>query len=439
MARKLMVPVLLCVAVGLAVPSTLAQGTVSDAQNKLLAKRAAEADAYRKLAETIRGLHITSETVVRDFVTESDIIETELDTFIKGARFGEPRWYEDLSCEIEAEVTVAKLITHLKELHTRHYQGDTVKGTDFEQMKQTIKKDIIKVVGMGAPRPDLPPGLPEGVEEVLTQVDVTPPPSPPIPELWKDMGPQARMMAKRAAELDALRKLFERIKGLRITSDTRVRDFVTEWDVINTEAKGYLVGARAVKEYYQTDEPICEVTYAIPVEQVITTIKELHHRHYKGDRVTGTDIVNIKKQFKRDTFEATGMGVPPQKYVQVVAAKSEIGYPDWVSTKITVTGQGTDPEIDTPQGKLKAARAAELDAKRKLAEQIHGMQISSDTLVRDFVTEYDEVNAQLDTVLAGAMVDRTNFTDGVCEVTVSVPGMEVWSVLHQQLIIVRRQ
>jgi hypothetical protein len=59
--------------------------------------------------------------------------------------------------------------------------------------------------------------------------------------------------------------------------------------------------------------------------------------------------------------------------------------------------------------------------------------------VRDFVTEYDEINAQLDTVLAGAMIDRTNFTDGVCEVTVSVPGMEVWSVLHQQLLIVRRQ
>ena len=42
-------------------------------------------------------------------------------------------------------------------------------------------------------------------------------------------------------------------------------------------------------------------------------------------------------------------------------------------------------------------------------------------------------------MLVGAMVERTNFSGDVCEVTVSIPGMEVWSVLYQQLLIVRRQ
>jgi hypothetical protein len=67
---------------------------------------------------------------------------------------------------VEAEVTVAKVIEELKAVHTRHYKGDTLKGTDFEQIKQYIKKDVIKAVGMGAPRPELPPDLPEGVEEM---------------------------------------------------------------------------------------------------------------------------------------------------------------------------------------------------------------------------------------------------------------------------------
>lgn len=438
MVRRRMIPILACVTVGLFLTSgVFAQEAVSDAQNKLLAKRAAEADAYRKLAETIRGLHITSDTLVRDFVTESDVIEAELDAFIRGVRLGEPTWYEDLSCEVPAEVTVASVITHLKELHTRHYKGGTIKGTDFEQMKQFIKKDIIKVVGMGAPRPDLPPDLPDGVEEVITQVETLP--RPTLPALWLEMGPQARLMAQRAASLDAMRRLLERIKGLRVTSDTLVRDFVTEWDKVETEARGYLIGAQEVKTYYHADEPICEVTYSIPLEQVITTIKELHTRYYKGDRVKGTDIVNIKQNIKRKDFEATGMGVPPPQYVKVVASSAEITYPDWSSTKISAVGQGTDPAIDTPQGKLKAVRAAELDAKRKLAEQIHGLQISSDTLVRDFVTEYDEINAQLDAVLSGAMVERTDCNGGICEVTVSIPGMEVWSVVHQQMLIVSRR
>jgi hypothetical protein len=438
MVRRMMIPILACAAVGLCLPAgAFAQEAVTDAQNKLLSKRAAEADAYRKLAETIRGLHITSDTLVRDFVTEYDVIEADLDAFIRGVRLGEPRWYEDLSCEVPAEVTVAKLITQLKELHTRYYKGDTIKGTDFENMKQFINKDVIQVVGMGAPRPDLPPDLPEGTEEVITQVETLP--RPTLPALWMEMGPQARLMAQRAASLDAMRRLLERIKGLRVTSDTLVRDFVTEWDKIETEARGYLVGAREVKTYYHANEPIVEVTYAIPLEQVITTIQELHNRYYKGDRVKAVDIVNIKQNLKHKEFEATGMGVPPPQFVHEVATAAEITYPDWTTTKITATGQGTDPAIDTPQGKLKAVRAAELDAKRKLAEQIHGLQISSDTLVRDFVTEYDEINAQLDAVLAGALVERTDCNNGICEATVSIPGMEVWSVVHQQMLIVSRK
>ncbi|MBN1514126.1 MAG: hypothetical protein JXB13_19065 [Phycisphaerae bacterium] len=439
MVRMLRSALLLGIAVGLALPLTAQAQAVSDAQNKLLAKRAAEADAYRKLAETIQGLHVRSDTLVRDFVTESDVIRAELDTFIRGTRFGTPRWYDDLSCEIDAEITVATLITHLKELHTRHYHGDRIKGTDFEQIKQEIKKDVIKVTGTGAPRPDVPP-LSDELAQGLEAVDMDTLPTPPLPPLWKEIGAQGRLMAKRAAELDAMRKLLERIKGLRITSDTQVRDFVTEWDVVSTQAAGYLKGASQSRpEYYHSDEPIVEVTYSIPVEQVITTIKEIHTRHYQGDRVTGTDIVNVKNLIKGDTFEATGMGVAPPQYIKVVEKEQAISYPDWTTSKITAVGEGTDPEFDSALGKLKAARAAELDAKRRLVEQVHGMRISSDTLVKDFVTEYDEISAQVNTVLAGSMVDKTEFGDGMCRVTVSIPGMEVWRVVHDQMVIVKRQ
>jgi len=437
MVRKMLLPLLMVGIVLTSVQFASAQIDAKQAQNKLLAKRAAEADAYRKLAETVKGLHITSDTYVKDFVTESDVIQSELDTFLRGVRLGEPKWYEDLSCEVPAEVTVAKLITHLKEIHTRHYQGDRVKGTDFTNMKQFIKKDVIKVIGMGAPRPELPPDLPEGVEEMISQGITLP--SPAIPDLWLKMGPQARLMAKRAAELDAMRRLLERIKGLRITSDTLVKDFVTEWDTIEAEARGYLIGAHEIRTYYHHDEPIVEVTYAVPTEQVITTIKEIHTRHYKGDRVSGTDIVNLKQQIKRKTFEATGMGVPKPQYIKVAVQTTGVSIPDWASTRITVTGQGTDPAISTPQGKLKAARAAELDAKRRLAEQVYGLRISSDTLVRDFVTEHDNITSQVDAVLIGAMVENTQWSGGTAQVTVSLPGMEVWSVFHQEISIISRR
>ncbi len=420
------------VAIGLVLPA-FGQVNTADAQKKLLSKRAAEADAYRKLAETIRGLQITSDTYVKDFVAESDQIQTAMDAFIRGVRLGEPKWYSDLSCEVPAEVTVAKVITELKQIHERYYKGDKVTGKDIESMKQKLNKDVIRVVGMGAPREDLPPDLPAGVAEQLGGPPV--PPDPPIPALWEQVGPQGRLMAKRAAEVDAMRKLVERIQGLRVTSDTLVRDFVTESDQIQAITRGTLVGQKEVRVYYHHDEPIVEVTMQVPVESVIRTIRELHTRRVQGDRVTGTDITNLTESIKTQTFEATGMGIPPQKFIAKVAETASVRFPEWAQAPIRMTGKGVPPadKADTPQGKLLAIRAAELDAKRKLLEHIQGLMISSDTSVRDFVTEHDDIRAHLEGILVGSQVEKTEFADGEATVTVSVPGMQVWQVIHERL------
>lgn len=417
------------------------QDPAKAAQNKLLAKRAAEADCYRKLAESVYGVQIDSETYVKDFVTESDVIRTGVSAFIRGIKLGQPRYYEDGVCEVDGEVNVEKLITTIKELHAAHYKGNTVTTTDIEQMKQFIKTDVIKATGNGAPRPELPPDLPEGIEGVITPLPqgYTRPPVMPVPALWKTIEPQARLLAKRAAIADAYRKLLEQVKGLRLTSDTLVRDFVTESDEIRTQAQGIVVGAAEVGEYYHNDELIVEVTMEVPVERVLTKIKELHAEHYHGNKVTTTDIVNLKKIIQRDMVRATGTGVPPSRFVALVKT-TEFAAPGWFTEEIKASGQGTDPAIETGQGRLKASRAATLDAMRKLAEQVYGLQISSSTTVRDFVTEHDDIQTQVQAVLRGAVPGDAVFSpDGIATITVSLPGAEVWSVVHQEMVIVRRR
>ena len=55
---------------------------------------------------------------------------------------------------------------------------------------------------------------------------------------------QAKLMAYRAARVDAIRMLGERIRGLRVTSKTTVKDFVTESDTIRTAMTAYLTSVR---------------------------------------------------------------------------------------------------------------------------------------------------------------------------------------------------
>ncbi len=421
---------------GLVLPAW-AGDPAADAQNKLLAKRAAEADCFRKLAETVYGLELSSATYVRDFVTESDEIRSGVNAWVKGVRLGPPRYYDDGTCEVDAEVTVAKLITKLKEIHSTHYRGRRITSSDFEHIKQTVKSDVIRVTGAGVPRPEIPE-LPEGFEDVIA-------PLPPgtvlgrsVPPIWKSVGPQARLVAQRAARVDAMRRLLEEIKGLRLNSNTLVRDFVTEYDEISTRARGMVMGAMEVSTYLHNDELIAEVTMEVPVEKVFTKLEELHTEHYRGNTVTTTDIVKTKKTVRRRMIRATGSGVPGERFISQ-ARSAGVDVPDWLNQRLSAAGQGTDPDFSSAQGKLRAARAAELDAKRKLAERIYGLQISSTTSVRDFVTEYDEIASQVDATLADAVAGTPVFSGDVASVTVSIPAAEVWTVVHQHMLIVQRR
>ena len=76
---------------------------------------------------------------------------------------------------------------------------------------------------------------------------------------------QAKMMARRAAELDAQRQLAETTKGLQISAGTTVEDFEVTSDIIATRVKGLLKGAFVVKESIKPEDDtfVAEVTLAI--------------------------------------------------------------------------------------------------------------------------------------------------------------------------------
>lgn len=55
-------------------------------QAKILARRAAVADAQRNLLESIKGVAVDSETTVENFMLKDDVIHTQVNGIIKGAR-----------------------------------------------------------------------------------------------------------------------------------------------------------------------------------------------------------------------------------------------------------------------------------------------------------------------------------------------------------------
>lgn len=70
------------------------------AQARQMARRAAIVDALRNLGEIINGVRVDSETTVKNFVTESDVIRTQMSAFIQGAHIVSERELPDGSYEV---------------------------------------------------------------------------------------------------------------------------------------------------------------------------------------------------------------------------------------------------------------------------------------------------------------------------------------------------
>lgn len=76
-------------------------------QKRLMAQRAAISDAYRQLAESVNGVQVFSESVVKDYVTESDVIRLQVKAVIRGAKqVGQPRYLSDGTVEVDLNIPI---------------------------------------------------------------------------------------------------------------------------------------------------------------------------------------------------------------------------------------------------------------------------------------------------------------------------------------------
>jgi hypothetical protein len=79
-----------------------ADDTLRPQQRRLMALKAAKEDARRQILEAAKGVQITSTTTVRDFITQSDVVQSKVIGVIAGAQIvGEPRYMDDGSVEID--------------------------------------------------------------------------------------------------------------------------------------------------------------------------------------------------------------------------------------------------------------------------------------------------------------------------------------------------
>lgn len=92
------------------VVSVIGQGvspmnTSSPAQAYALAKRAAVADAYRLIAEKVKGVYVDGQDVIKNMMVQRSTVRTSVDAMVRNANVVETTFKEGL-CEVEMEIVL---------------------------------------------------------------------------------------------------------------------------------------------------------------------------------------------------------------------------------------------------------------------------------------------------------------------------------------------
>lgn len=239
-------------------------------RERLKALRAAELDADRLLAERIYGLQVDAETTVANLADTNDAVDAAVSaTLVGSVTTGDPEYLADGTVQVVRAVKIREVINTLNTAVKGKILSDGSLQTLSNKTKTNteVKDSVIDVMGNAA----LPNS--EGHQKI---------------------------MAKRAAELDAYRRLAARMMGIKIDGETTVRDMALENDELVAALSHVLKGATPTAIKYNKDDGSCEVTMSIKTADVLRTTK----RTVKGDKVQTT----IKDEINEKSFSETGRG-----------------------------------------------------------------------------------------------------------------------------------
>lgn len=97
-------------AVGIGAPSARDLGKPQARPNAL---RAAQLDAYRNMLEVLNGVRVNSTTTIRNFTVESDVINTQVQGIIKGAKVVKQEYLSDGTVEVTVRMPLTGDISAL--------------------------------------------------------------------------------------------------------------------------------------------------------------------------------------------------------------------------------------------------------------------------------------------------------------------------------------
>jgi len=156
-------------------------GITNIAQARLMAERAAKADALRNLLETVKGVRVDSETTVESYTTKNDRVLTRVSGIVIGARVVDTRYLSDGAVEVTVAVNMtgelmAVMLQELPPLNRPPMPAPPLPRPLPVPPKET------RLPPLPPKETNLPPPPPPAPPAKETKLPPPPPPAPPAQE-----------------------------------------------------------------------------------------------------------------------------------------------------------------------------------------------------------------------------------------------------------------
>lgn len=152
--------------------SALGNAAIPDSvgSKRVRAKRAAEMDVYRRLAERIAGISLTSDTTVKDFAVESDAVKSSFSHVLKSAEITAITYEADVA-RVTANVKIEPLVRTI--VREKAANGKVLNVTESTSQRTVEETGVGAVESAAEESPDAPTSEPTSkeidsiVEEIL--------------------------------------------------------------------------------------------------------------------------------------------------------------------------------------------------------------------------------------------------------------------------------
>ena len=118
---------------------------------RLLARRAAEADAYSALLDTIGRLEVTPGRRLNAFLEAKAAIRAAVQTALRQEATLGVEFAPDRIAVVRVSISMRALLRILMRVHTEHYEGDQFAAADFRTMALRVGDENLTAAGLAAP------------------------------------------------------------------------------------------------------------------------------------------------------------------------------------------------------------------------------------------------------------------------------------------------